>query len=285
MTRLLFLLITSLYLLFSQAFADTTPTLRVISCAPNLTEIIYAIDAEETLVGVSTYTTYPEEAKSLPAVADLFNPNIEEMLRLDPDLIIALESHQKIIDYFRPRRGVKVITMGELETLAQIDNAILRIGRELGHEKEARTLLDRLPAVEKSPVADPPRVLFVIGYGPGLRQLYAVGHGTYLNELIEAAGAENVVPPDLGKYPTLEKEYLIRRNPEIILMVAAEIEDMESHYQQIRREWSALLTTAVRRGDFRFIKDNGILTPGPRARQYLPVLRELIQNAGPGESR
>lgn len=263
----------------------TTPSLRIITGAPNLTEIVFALGAGPNVVGVSTYCNYPPHATALPRVADLFSPNLEAMVRLEPTLIIGLESQDKIFSFFEGRPGVEALKMGELETLEQIGHAITRIGRALGREQQARRLLAAQPTPRPLPAAaDRPRVLWVVGHGPALSQLYAVGHGTYLHELLEQAGALNVVPADAGKYPVLNKEALLRLRPEIIVYTAEPGTEGE-RLREARREWAPLRTLpAVQRGDFRFLLGKDALVPGPRAHHLLPLLQQLLLDGEPGST-
>jgi iron complex transport system substrate-binding protein len=264
--------------------ASTTTTQRIISGAPNLTEMIFLLGAGEQVVGVSPHTEYPPEATKLPAVVDLFNPNIEAMLRLRPTMIFALPSNTKVIEFFHDRPGVELVVTKEVETLEQINDALLLVGRALGREQRAREIIAAQPEPQEHPADVPgPRVLGVVGYGPGLTQLYAVGHGTFLNQLLERAGATNVVPADLGKYPMLSKEALIRLNPDVILIMVWEEGDLQKKYDEVRREWRNMASLkAVKNGDFRFIVGKDLVIPGPRAPYFLPKFEQLIWETEPG---
>lgn len=282
-SALLLLLLLALLPVGSLAERPTTETLRVISCAPNLTEMMYELGLGHHLVGVSTFTNWPPEAAELPQVADLFNPNLEAMLRLNPTHVLGLESTTKVNDFFRRRPGVQVHTFGRIETLEEINNALLQLARVFDVEGRARAFLDAQPEPrDLRGDRDPVRVLYVLGYGAGLSQMYVIGRGTFLSELIELAGGVNVVPRELGIYPALNKEALLRLAPEVIVMNLGE-EDAQARYRAVQREWRSLASLpAVRRGDFRFIADPRLGIPGPRALQTLPHFEKLLWETGPG---
>ncbi|MCC5876734.1 MAG: ABC transporter substrate-binding protein, partial [Candidatus Sumerlaeia bacterium] len=173
----------------------SSPTLRIISCAPNLTGMLFLLDLEDSIVGVSTHTNWPEEAADIPQVADLFNPNLEAMMRLQPTHVLGLESTVKINEFFGRRAGVEVLTFGRIESLKEIDGAFLRLADAFDRRSMAEEYLANRPISKRDATdGEPVRVLFVLGYGSGLSQLNVIGHGTYVGELIERAGGVNVVP-------------------------------------------------------------------------------------------
>src|SRR5690606_11389989 len=136
--------------------------------------------------------------------------NYEAMLRLNPDLVMVTYSQTEVAEFFSRRPDVEVLVTEPTETLAEIDRALLKVAAAIGRTQQAQDLIAARPkpSNKERPEARP-KVLWVVGYGPGLSQLYAVGHGNYLTELIEAAGGENVVPPDAGLYPMLNKEMIV----------------------------------------------------------------------------
>lgn len=283
MARLFALFLVLLMPLAAPAERPTTETLRVISCAPNLTEMMYELGLGHHLVGVSTFTNWPPEAAELPRVADLFNPNLEAMLRLDPTHVLGLESTTKVNDFFRRRPGVEVHTFGRIETLEEINGALLQLARVFDVEERGRELVRGQPEPRGlGEGRDPVRVLYVLGYGAGLSQMYVIGQGTFLSELIELAGGVNVVPESLGIYPSVNKEALLRLAPDVIIMNLGG-EDPEERYRVVRREWRSMASLpAVRREDFRFVADDRLGIPGPRAAATLPHFERLLWETGPG---
>jgi iron complex transport system substrate-binding protein len=261
-----------------------SPTLRLITAAPNLTEMIDAMGLAPQLVAVSRFCTPPATAPAdLPRVVDLSSVDTEVILRLAPTHIITLPSNAHQFDLPR-RRGAHVHTVGRTETLDEIDATFLAVAAVLGREPEARAYLAaRPPAPVLATGATRPRVLFVLGSGQGLTQLYAVGRGTYLDELLTAAGADNVLPASLGIYPTLNKEALLALRPDIILAVSSP-DRAAGTLRDLRRDWAPLSALpAVRRGDYRIFADQSLMVPGPRARTFIPLLHQLLIQGSPGE--
>ena len=112
---------------------------RIISLAPNITEIIYAIDADEELVAVTDYCRYPEEAKKKVKIGGLLNPNIEMILRLKPTILFGVPAHAKLNQELQ-KFGLS-ITMIPNETISDVVSSIEKIGAETGHETEAKHLI------------------------------------------------------------------------------------------------------------------------------------------------
>ena len=279
------LLIAALLALVSGARAEpaTSPTLRIITCAPNLTEMVFAMEGGGDVVAVSRYTHWPPAAMELPQVVDFATADLEAMLRLRPTHVIALESNRAAIEFFRNRSGVILHVAGRTETLTEIEGTFLGVAAQIGRTTEARAFLAARPRPANFPLPDrPPRVLWVLGGGGDLSQLYVVGRGTYLSELLEMAGGENVVPERLGIYPVLNKELLFTLAPEIILIVARPDAAADA-IAEAKRAWAPLSPLpAVRRGDFRVLASMGVLTPGPRVLGHLPALHHLLHSAGAG---
>lgn len=281
------LLMLLLFCLVRPVAADdpTSPTLRIISCAPNLTGMLLLLGMEDSIVGISTHTTWPEEAADIPQVADLFNPNLEAMMRLRPTHVLGLESTVKINEFFQRRTDVEVLTFGRIESLEEIDSAFLRLAEAFDRRHLAEEYLrNRRVSQRDETEGEPVRVLFVLGYGSGLSQLTVIGHGTYVSELIERAGGHNVVPEHLGIYPSLNKEALLAMRPDVIVSTARPgMED--SRLREMRRDWRPLASIpAVRNGDFRFITEPSFLIPGPWSLNHQLYLEELFHESGPGGS-
>lgn len=263
----------------------TSPTMRIISSAPNLTGMVYQLGLGDSLVGVSTHTFWPEEARDLPQVADLFQPNLEAMLRLQPTHILGLDSTTRLNEFFGQRPGVQLMTTGRMETLEEIDASFLEVASFLGRRELAEAqLARRVSAPRKVGEGERLRVMFVLGYGAGLSQLYVIGQGTYVSELLEKAGGQNVVPDHLGIYPSLNKETLIGLRPDVIV-TTARMGGESARYRELQRDWRPLATIpAVRRGDFRFIVEPSFLIPGPWVGEMQPMMEKLLWETEAGGS-
>lgn len=194
---------------------------RVISTAPVITEILYALGAGDRVVGVTTYCHYPAEAKQKPKIGTYVKPHLEAILAQRPDLVIAIQNPGPAERQLRDAKlNVLIIQEGKL---ANTYANIRRIGEALQLTKPAEALIARmqgdLAAIEAITKTLPKRsMMFVIGRNPGqLSGLMAVGSNSFLNELIAVAGGENIFAATGMSYPRITLEEVLARNPNVIL--------------------------------------------------------------------
>lgn len=261
----------------------TTPT-RIISCAPSLTEMLFALGAGDTVIGVTRYCEFPEEAKKLPKYGDLYNPSLEAMVAARPDLIVALPGNERLRRYFADKPGVRLFeTKSTPETIAEIAATMIELGRAIGREKQAHELIahtnNTLAALREQHAGRPrPRVMIVVGREQGsLANLYAVGKPTYLTELLDIIGADNVVADEkLGKYPVLSREAILRLNPDIIIETHHAADTPETR-AEMRKAWQALPAVAALRNDrLLILTDKHVLLPGPFLERDAAALARMV---------
>jgi len=195
---------------------------RVVSLAPNLTEIIYGVGAFDQVVGVSEYTSYPAAVSNLPKVGGWQNPNFERLLALRPDLVLMDEGQAQFVQDKCKQLGLRVMVLAD-EKVADVYAAIAAIGQATGHAAEGQKLLattrEGLQRVAQKTAASPkPKVVLIVDRTPGtLRDLYTATAGSFLAELVEIAGGKMAVPPDKLGYAKLSKENLLAADPDAIL--------------------------------------------------------------------
>ncbi len=258
---------------------------RVITMAPNLTEIVFALGAGERLVAVSEYSDYPPEARRLPRLGGFLNPDVEAILALRPDLVI-VRDYSRRLEEKMAAFGVPVLRVRD-EAIADILVAVREVGRALGLPERAGALATALEREVDSYRLRPepehrPRVLLVAGRTPGsLQDLYAPGAGTFLDEMIALTGGSNVFGDSKIAYPKLSKEEIIARDPEVILEPVS-----ATSYAGTRpdpADWKVLATvSAVRRGRVHVLEGDYLLIPGPRLGLALRDLERAIRGAGAG---
>ncbi len=196
----------------------SAPARRVVSLVPSVTETLFALGAEDRLVGVTTFCNYPPKAKTLPKVGSYESPSMEMLLQLEPDLVIGsadmmspgllsfLEDMEITVYITYPRNLMEVAgTMRQLGLLVGEAEAGERLAAEL---EEAVSRLRGETANKKRP-----RVLLAVMIQP----LVVAGPSTLGNDLITAAGGDNVVGSSPARYPTWGSEALLAANPEVIL--------------------------------------------------------------------
>lgn len=191
---------------------------RIVTLAPNLTELVFAAGAGDTLVGVSAYSDFPPPARELPLVGDAFTLDQERLALLKPDILIAWQSGTPahVIDRLRAL-GFRVEVL-RTRRLADVAAALRRIGELTGHVSEAdlaaRQFETELQAIAAPYAGADPISVF---YQVSARPLYTVNGEHYVSELIGLCGGTNVFG-DLGDLaPAVDVEAVVDRDPEVIL--------------------------------------------------------------------
>jgi iron complex transport system substrate-binding protein len=217
---------------------------RIISLSPSNTEIVYALGLQDRLIGVTTYCDYPPEVKDKPRISGYSTVDVEKIVALKPDLILADNIHKtETIPAFE-RLGFPVLGI-VAPTLDKLQADIALIGQATGKEKEASTLNEslkkRIAAVEsKTAGSARPRVFFVTWHDP----LWTAGPGTMIDDLIAKSGGANIAS-DLKGNQTISLETAIERNPEIIVVLTS-MGDQAVSYNFFKNEPRFLATDALK---------------------------------------
>jgi iron complex transport system substrate-binding protein len=235
----------------------------MISLAPNITEILYALDLGDKLVGVTTFCTHPPEAQNVEKVGGFGQFNYEAIVSLKPDLVILHEEFDAEKTRLR-NLGIPFLETGTY-TVNDILKAVRDIGDACGAQKEAEALTADLSARMnrlRRDRTDPPRVLIAFGGNADekIGQVHAFGAACLHNELLETAGGKNVLT-DRKPYVLLSKEGVLRLNPDIIIVLAPELDaaEVEMGY------WQTLTgVRAVTENRICILTDDYTCIPGPR---------------------
>jgi len=191
---------------------------RIVSLAPNLTELIYTVGAGEQLVGVSAWSDYPREVLDLPVVGDAFTVDQEQLALAKPDLLLVWESGTPahVIDELRDI-GYNVVSIRTRE-LDDVATALLQIGELTGHVEEAveaaAIYRDGLQALRDQYQSLPSIRVF---YQVAARPLYTINNEHYISELISVCGGENIFKDLRELAPTVDVEAVVDRDPEVML--------------------------------------------------------------------
>jgi len=245
---------------------------RIVSLAPSVTETLFAVGAGADVVGVSDLSDYPPEARRIDRVGSYLKPNVEVVVAHRPDVVIAVPSpgNREAVEGLMDL-GLHVVIVEEGPTLADVFAAIERIGDESGRSERARDLIVRMRAqieTVRRRVAHLPRrrVLMIVGQNP----LIAVGGKNLLDELLRVAGADNVAA-DIGKWPRLSVEFLVKSGPEVIIdsSMGDEAAAQLSFYD-------GLGLRAVRDKRLHTTRIDEVLRPGPRVGEGLVKLARLV---------
>ena len=258
---------------------------RIVSLAPNLTEVLFALGAGERVVGVTRFCDYPPEAvAALPKVGGFVDPDLEAILAARPDLVVGMKAGEASIADRLQEANLRYVAF-QADDIASTRALIEELGALIGAEQQAEALIVRFDSeLKPRPLPDglsAPEVLFVLGHDP----LIAAGHGTFAHQLIERAGGRNALAASRGAYPVLDMERVIALDPDLILDAVMAPED-EERDGSTSTFWSAYGSlAAVERGQIQVVDDPALLRPGPRLGGALKRLAPLVHGAARGEAR
>jgi len=230
---------------------------RIISLAPSNTEILFALGLGDKVVGVTDWCDYPPEALDKEKVGSYDIPNIEKIVALIPDLILA--AHGTSIDVINTLEGLGLTVFG-IKTIDLDDllNDIRRVGEITDKELEAQALTSemesRIQTVtdQTEELEQRPRVFYIIWHDP----LWTAGSGTFIHELIEKGGGVNICQNITG-YSTISIEDVVARNPEVIIT-------SELSYDWAINSTDLAATNASQTDRIFTCDDNLVQRPGPR---------------------
>jgi iron complex transport system substrate-binding protein len=194
---------------------------RVVSLAPNITEIIFAVGAGDKLVGVTSFCDYPEEAKRIQKIGDTLKPNIESIVALKPQVVFVTTASQlEAFSGVLKEQGISVFTTNP-DSVESVFESMFAIGDVLGRAVEAGRVVSRLKArvgkvrEEASRTTwEVPQTVFV-QLDP---TLYTVGKGSFITDLIAIAGGRSVTAGIEAAYPKVSKEAAAAYDPRVIIL-------------------------------------------------------------------
>ncbi|MFW6127458.1 MAG: cobalamin-binding protein [Thermodesulfobacteriota bacterium] len=254
-----------------QDFAPASPR-RLISLAPSITEILYFLEAGDRLVGVTSFCNFPPEVKNKPRVGTYWEFNLEAILALKPDLVLAM-AHQgegpgslQVLEHWKIP-----YYLGRADTLPGLFRLIEDLARLTGQEEVARHKLPPLKArvrqVQQRVQSLPrPRVLLEIDQEP----LITVGRSSIQGDLIQRAGGANIAGKVDQRYPVFNLEEVLKSQPEVILFTGMADATSLPRRMNFWRQWTML--PAVKAGRLHWVEPDLVDRPGPRLVDGLEML-------------
>lgn len=248
---------------------------RIVSGMPSVTEMLFALGLGDRVVGVTTNDNYPPAARQKPKIGGFFL-NLEKVVSLKPDLVIMVEEAQKRdIEKFRNYR-LPVYTVNP-RSVSDVMETLLKLGKLTGRERTAARLVAgmkrRLAAAQPGGLSlelilrKRPKVLTVVGFNP----LIVVGGGTFIDDIMKQAGAENVAGRFGTAYPQYSYESLVRENPEYIIIPKGVAGAKELTGDP---RWKRL--NAVKEGKILVIDADILSRPGPRVVEAVAEIAHFI---------
>jgi len=249
---------------------------RIVSHVPSITETLFALGLGERVVGVSDYCDYPEEAKLKPSVGDYFNPSIERIVALEPDLVLT-DGHSESI------KGLEALGITFFAIDPQDIDGILEdielLGKITGVERKAKALVSDMNgslAQVVSHVENAPKVrVFYVFDATDLNNPWTAGPGSFVDSLITMAGGENIAAQAQGAWVQFSIEQLVSSDPEII-MIDASMGTAVVSEEELRAHPAWQGVTAVKQDRIYTIDGDLVNRSGPRIIQGLEDMAEII---------
>ncbi len=260
------------------------PPQRIVSTAPSITELLYALGLGDRVAGVTRFCRYPPEAQLKPKIGDYTAPNLEAIAALKPDLVIVQTNPVRLKERLE-RLHLRVLEINQ-DTIAAIHQSIRDVAEAAGAQPAAARLsasIDDGLAKIRARVAGMPRVpvMFVVGRSPNrLDGLVVAGRTSYLNEVIEIAGGTNVFRDALAAYPEVSLEEVMARNPQVIVDMGDMSDTIgvtEEHKREVIALWNrAANLAAVKQHRVFAVASDVFVVPGPRVVEAANAFAEML---------
>ena len=260
---------------------------RIVTLAPNLTEIVFELGLGDRVVGVSEYAAWPPEVEGLPRLGGLFDPNLEGMIALEPDLAIVLPSQEEVARHLA-EVGVPSLTVG-IETVGDLERAVREIAERCGVPEAGEALASRLAReLAPRPVPGAPPAVVVLEDDTGTPTsiggtqggLLVAGPGTFYQELLERLGSENVFADAPMRYPVVGVEEILGRAPRAIVQVSSR-ELPAGARERLLADWRRRYPRlpAAASGDVYLVDAPWSVVLGPRTPKLYDALERALRRA------
>ncbi|MGA1839402.1 MAG: ABC transporter substrate-binding protein [bacterium] len=258
---------------------------RIISLAPSITEVLFALGLGDRVAGVTNFCDYPVETKFKEKVGGYYDTSYETILSLEPDLVIMLPEHETQKNYL-DRLGVPILVVDQRDTRG-IMKSFITIGRACGKEIRARQILKdiitRMDLIKDKTMGLPrPKVLICVGRTMGsetLEDIFITGRKGFYNEIITLAGGINAYEGHEIRYPTLTGEGITRLNPDVIIEIIPDLLDRGLDEEKVKNEWGLLPgLNAVKNNRIYIFGKDYVATPGPR---FILILEQMARAIHP----
>ena len=238
---------------------------RIVSLAPNITEILFALGIGDKVVAVSSACDYPPDVYKLKKIGAFMQPNTEAVIASKPDLVITLsfEQHRQLAQSLK-RLGYNTLVL-KIDKIDQLMSAIMQIGQKTGTEETAAALSETLQQKIrefKQKLSSLPKVKVIWVIEP--KSLRVAGRDTFINQLVEISNGENFIPETITKYPQVAPEQLVGSDADVIIHSAMS-KNIEKERENALEFWQKFPNIpAVKNKRIYVINPDKVLRLGPR---------------------
>lgn len=246
---------------------------RVVSLAPNLTEIVFAVGAGDRLVGRTSYCDYPAAAKAVAEVGDTLHPSLERIIALKPQVVLVSTASQLEVFTHQLQGQNIAVYVTDPHDLEGVFRSIAQIGEIVGEKDQANLLVEKLrertnAVAQAINQKQPVRVFYQVSGEP----LYTAGHDAFVTDLMRRAGGASVTADVPGAWPKYSNESALAARPDaIVLPTGGSMGAANSNVAEALRQ-----SPAVRNGRVYKINDDHLARPGPRSVDGLEELAHAL---------
>jgi iron complex transport system substrate-binding protein len=242
------------------------PPQRIVSLAPNVTEILFVLGLEKKIVGVTRYCNYPKQAQKKQRIGGMVDLDLEKIISLQPDLVIAFRGNPLQLIHRLKDLQLSVFVLEQGTTLESVFSLIKRIGLVTDREKAAASLvntlnkdykrvLDRLASVKQRPK------VYINIHGKGL---WTCGRDSFLNDLVIKAKGLNIAGKTPRAWIAYNLEEIIHQNPEYIIVITKSKKDFNEIKEWFTQDVPLGSIQAIKRQNIYYLDEDLITRPGPR---------------------
>ena len=250
------------------------PPQRIVSLLPSVTETVCALGGCHRLVGVDRYSNWPASVRALPQLGGGIDPNVEAVVAQKPDLVLLAKS-SRVVERLETL-GLKVLVL-EPKSHADMRRVLDKVGQVLGTSDAQRVWREIDASVSAAAQSLPAsvkntRVYYEVNNGP-----FAAGQSSFMGETLTRLGAKNIIPAALGPFPKINPEFVVRANPDVIMLGERSGPGLEQ-----RPGWAGI--RAVRDGRIcRFTEDDSdvLVRPGPRMGEAARLMANCLLSKAP----
>ena len=253
-------------------FAQTPK--RIVSLLPSLSETVCELGQCQRLVGVDRYSNFPDSLRALPQVGGGLDPNIEAIVALKPDVVLMATSSRAAERL--QSLGIKVVAL-EPKSHADVKRVLVKVGQVLDVPDALRVWRVIDAGVAAAAQSLPARIKTTRVYFEVNRAPYAAGETSFIGETLMRLGAKNIVPASLGPFPKLNPEYVVRANPDLIMVGDRNYAGMEG-----RPGWQSIRAIKEQRVCvFTVAQSDVVVRPGPRMAEGARIMAQCLQGKAP----
>jgi len=248
---------------------------KIISLAPSITEILFALGLNKEIAGVTDFCDYPEAASKKPRIGGFINPGIEKIVSTRPDLIIGIRDGNRMETIHRLSDLGLPVYIVDPKGFDGVITSLQKIGEIVGRQEDSRKIIAEMMTRKQKIISltrslPRPKVFFQIGYFP----MITVGKGALANELIRLAGGRSISEDESVEYPPFNFEIVVQKAPEIIILSSMESKRDYSSFIEMWQKWKSI--PAVRMNAIHVVDSSIVDRPTPRIVEGLDALVRII---------